>query len=301
MLAALLFPCSTKKLSHACLECNIAVHERSADEEESDAALARMPAPVPICTVSKTGARRMVLFTGAVFILRISGKEANMGDRPVVIVNGSAGYKSQEQITEMAKKRGYEICYTEHGGHGTDLAREKALRGALQIIVCGGDGTIHEVASGLLQVQNPPPMGIIPSGTGNDLCRSLDITTDIPAAFATLDDNRHLEIDVATLETAGEKIFFFNVSSCGFSGEVDKHLEETDKSSWGTLAYLRSGLLAPADLEPFQVEVKCEGETIRVDASPCGGGQRSVCRLGHPRCLGGGDLRRQARSRSLFG
>ncbi len=208
----------------------------------------------------------MVLFTGAVFILRISGKEANMGDRPVVIVNGSAGYKSQEQITEMAKKRGYEICYTEHGGHGTDLAREKALRGALQIIVCGGDGTIHEVASGLLQVQNPPPMGIIPSGTGNDLCRSLDITTDIPAAFATLDDNRHLEIDVATLETAGEKIFFFNVSSCGFSGEVDKHLEETDKSSWGTLAYLRSGLLALADLEPFQVEVKCEGETIRVDA-----------------------------------
>ncbi len=189
-----------------------------------------------------------------------------MNDKPVVIMNGSAGYKSQQHIVELARQAGYDIQNTDHRGHGTDLARDAASRGVPLIIACGGDGTIHEVASGLLQVDDAPPLGIIPAGTGNDLCRSLDIGADIDEAFAIINANRQVQVDVAMLKAAGDTIYFFNVSSCGFSGEVDKHLEDTDKTSWGTLAYVRSGLSAIADLEPFHVEVRCDDETISADA-----------------------------------
>lgn len=182
-------------------------------------------------------------------------------------MNSNAGCKNSSPARELAQQRDYRIIETCYSGHGTEIATREAKEGTPLIIAYGGDGTIHEVAAGIIAAGKvTTTLGIIPGGTGNDLCRSLDIDLDVEAAFALLDEDRRIEIDVARLRTADDDLPFFNVSSCGFSGEVDKRLEETDKVSWGTLAYLMSGISALADLRPFHVEINSEGETISADA-----------------------------------
>lgn len=193
-------------------------------------------------------------------------REANMEEAPLIIINASAGYRNQSDIDELARQRGFRLVHTQYAGHGREIACREASAGTRLLVACGGDGTIHEVASGILDAKTESTLGIIPFGTGNDLCRSLDIGEEAEEAFALLEENLQVQVDVGTLLTGEDEHIFFNVSSCGFSGEVDKHLEETDRSSWGTLSYLKSGLSALADLQPFHVDVYSEGETISVEA-----------------------------------
>ncbi len=189
-----------------------------------------------------------------------------MENAPLVIVNSNAGYEGLSRIRQLVRRREYRLVETQYPGHGQEIARREASAGIPLLIACGGDGTVHEVASGILEADRATALGIIPAGTGNDLCRSLDIGEEAEQAFSILDTNRQIEIDVVKLVTEKEEIPFFNVSSCGFSGDVDKHLEETDKSSWKALSYIKSGLTALADLESFDVEVSGEGESLSFEA-----------------------------------
>lgn len=189
-----------------------------------------------------------------------------MENNPLVIVNPSAGFRQHSEVKELIRRRNFRLICTEYPGHGREIACRESLDGTRLLIACGGDGTIHEVASGIVESRKGATLGIIPFGTGNDLCRTLDINEEIEAAFHTIDRHRLLEIDVGKLSITTDERLFFNVSSCGFSGEVDKQLEATDRSKWGTLSYLKSGLSALQELRPFQVDIHSEGETIRVKA-----------------------------------
>jgi diacylglycerol kinase family enzyme len=134
-----------------------------------------------------------------------------MENTPLVIVNSSAGFKGLSHIREMARQRGYRLVGTEYPGHGREIACRQASAGTPLIIACGGDGTIHEVASGILEAEKMTTMGIIPAATGNDLCRSLDIGEEVEEVFSVLDENRQMEMDVAMLIMGNEKITFLNV------------------------------------------------------------------------------------------
>lgn len=189
-----------------------------------------------------------------------------MVNTPLVILNGHAGSRDHDQIKEAMARRGFRLAGTDHPGQGTEIARREASRGTPLILAAGGDGTVSEVASGILAADKPATMGIIPLGTGNDLCRSLGINAELEDALRIIDIGKKVEIDVAVLTAAGEQQFFFNVSSCGFAGDVDKQLESTDKTQWGMLSYLKSGIAALSELEPFRVDISSEDETINAQA-----------------------------------
>jgi len=188
-------------------------------------------------------------------------RRKNMNDAPLVILNGNAGDRNHDQIRKAAAQRGYRLEETKYAGHGKEIARRAASSGNILIVAAGGDGTVWEVANGIMKAGKPATLGIIPLGTGNDLCRSLDIEHDIEAALRTIETGRETDIDVGELTAGSSKILFFNVSSCGFAGAVDKHLEETDKANWRTLSYIKSGFTALSELEPFHVDVFCEGQS----------------------------------------
>ena len=59
----------------------------------------------------------------------------------------------------------YEVVKTERTGHATELAKEAVERGADIVCSIGGDGTVNEVASGLIHTN--AALAIIPSGSGN--------------------------------------------------------------------------------------------------------------------------------------
>ncbi len=187
-----------------------------------------------------------------------------MKDIPLMILNRKSGSKDHDRIREKAIQRHYQLVETEYSGHGTELAERAAAEGRQLIIAAGGDGTVSEVATGIIRAEKNATLGIIPLGTGNDLCRSLAID-DIETALQLLQNGRRIDMDVGIISLPGNDRYFFNVSSCGFGGEVDRNLENTDKSRWGPLSYLKSGIAALSELEPFRVDIFLENETLGAD------------------------------------
>src|SRR6202171_3118751 len=100
---------------------------------------------------------------------------------PLVIVNpesaGGATRAAWPRIaSDLRSQFGpFSIAFTERPGQGIELAAEAARKGVKLIIACGGDGTISEVANGILQSATGAELGILPSGTGGDFRRTLEL------------------------------------------------------------------------------------------------------------------------------
>src|SRR5882672_8760320 len=112
----------------------------------------------------------------------------------------------------------FTVAFTEGIGHGRQLAAEAAKQGTKLIIACGGDGTISEVANGIIESNKEVELGILPGGTGSDFRRTLRMPANIAAAARALRDGRARTIDagrVAFVNDRGEREtrFFINVAS----------------------------------------------------------------------------------------
>ncbi len=96
-----------------------------------------------------------------------------------------------------------ELRATNAPGHGTELAQQAAREGVDLVISLGGDGTVHEVAKGLAGTETP--LGVLPSGSGNDFARAVGCFT-MEEAVQTLSTGIDRVFDTASLD--GE--FFIN-------------------------------------------------------------------------------------------
>lgn len=108
----------------------------------------------------------------------------------------------------------YEIIFTEYAGHATTLSKDAVNKGYYAVVAAGGDGTINEVASSL--VNSHTALGIIPLGSGNGFAYHTGIRRDIVKAIQLLNDGYKICIDTATLN--GE--FFINVAGLGLDAKV---------------------------------------------------------------------------------
>src|SRR6266699_4411886 len=150
---------------------------------------------------------------------------------PLVIVNpASADGETEKNWPKMASDLRthfgpFSVSFTETVGHARVLAAEAAQQGTKLIIACGGDGTISEVANGILESNQEAELGVLPSGTGGDFRRSLRIPKNVAAAARALRDGHTRIIDAgrATFTNDGgerETRFFVNVASFGMSTDV---------------------------------------------------------------------------------
>src|SRR2546430_5372958 len=110
---------------------------------------------------------------------------------PLVIVSpASADGATRENWPKIASDLrthfgAFTVSFTEAVGHARELAAQAAKQGTQLIIACGGDGTISEVANGIIETKKEVELGILPGGTGSDFRRSLRVPTNIaPAARA---------------------------------------------------------------------------------------------------------------------
>jgi diacylglycerol kinase (ATP) len=166
-----------------------------------------------------------------------------------VIVNPAAGANSTRRkwpdIRSLIKAAGinFDFQFTEAKGHGIELARKAASEGYRFLVAVGGDGTIHEVANGIMDSkQNETVLGIISTGTGSDLSRSTGLSQDIPRACSALNSQRRLVIDMGQVEyqVKGEtkQRYFINSAGIGFDAEVVAATERLPKYFGGTIPYL---------------------------------------------------------------
>jgi diacylglycerol kinase (ATP) len=146
-----------------------------------------------------------------------------MPRKPLFIVNPAAGGGRARGVLPLVqtvvsgRDPSAEVVLTERAGHATELAYAGANAGFAPIVGVGGDGTLHEVANGLLQTTScGVPLGVVPCGTGNDFVRSLGLPRDMREAIALAWDGANTTIDVASC--GGRR--FLNVGGVGFDARV---------------------------------------------------------------------------------
>jgi YegS/Rv2252/BmrU family lipid kinase len=125
--------------------------------------------------------------------------------------------------------------------------------GCQAVVAMGGDGTINEVAHGILESGSDVPLGIIPLGTANVLARELNIPLDPEQACRVIAGGNTRRIDVGR----DEHKYFVLMAGVGFDAEVVKILESNRKGAISVLAYAVPILTAfwQYDFPRFSVEV----------------------------------------------
>lgn len=168
--------------------------------------------------------------------------------------NGRTGRKWPE-IRAMAVNRlgPFNTWVTTGPGDAINLARQCVHSGS-EIVVCvGGDGTLNEVINGLMHergfIDPGVILGIIPSGTGCDFVRSMDIPNDLKTALDNIAHNRSRCIDLGKLTYRNHDgdiacRYFHNVVSFGLGGEVDKRVNRTTKMFGGFVSFVWATLIS---------------------------------------------------------
>jgi diacylglycerol kinase (ATP) len=170
------------------------------------------------------------------------------------IVNPRSGTRlghGAEQIISIIENKiklaGHQVtCVTtRHGGHATELVKEAVASSNrwTAIVAVGGDGTVNEVARGLLH--SGTPLGIIPLGSGNGLARHLGIPLTVSGALSCILNGETLRMDSAEINGYP----FFCTAGLGFDALVSHRFSQHSKR--GLLSYAKISWDAYWAYRPF--------------------------------------------------
>ncbi|MBB5373969.1 diacylglycerol/lipid kinase family protein [Acidocella aromatica] len=129
-----------------------------------------------------------------------------------------------------------EVAETEHPGHATELAREAAREGRGMVVAAGGDGTIAEVANGL--IGSPTALGVIPLGTANVLAKEYGLPSSPRAVANMLAYKRTRLLWPGIARLPREDHVFVQMAGLGFDGAVVHGLPPLLKRVIGRGAYV---------------------------------------------------------------
>jgi len=164
----------------------------------------------------------------------------------------------------VLEARGYRVQAAPTPGPGTagELARRHIAAGADLILALGGDGTLNEVASGVIGTQ--VPLGMLPAGTANVLAREVGLGCHPVRAAARIPECVPLRIAVGLLRMDGftRSRHFLLMAGVGFDGHIVYHLDLDLKARLGQLAYW-TGALRQVLRRPDEFEVELEGQRCR--------------------------------------
>jgi len=176
--------------------------------------------------------------------------------RILFIVNPISGHRDKKRFGEsVASVLGdmdfaYEIVFTERAGHATDLAT--AAVGKYDIVAAvGGDGTLNEVARGLLH--SDTAMAVIPCGSGNGLARCMHLPLKTSEAIRLLRQGKVERIDTATVN--GE--LFLSVAGIGLDAQTAHDFAQDPRR--GFIPYAHYATSNYFHLKPERIHITFEG------------------------------------------
>ena len=182
-------------------------------------------------------------------------------DKFLFIINPVAG-SGRARATEAVirevmeeNKLDYEIIFTSREKEAIELAAKKDYD---IIIAVGGDGTINEVASGLLK-RGQGSLGIIPAGTGNDLSRSLNIPQDPRLALDLILKKKVKEVAIGQSNLYP----FLNIASIGFDVEVLTNIHIFRKRVKGSFSYVLALIYTLLKYRKKEIGLEIDGKKIK--------------------------------------
>ncbi|HRV82235.1 MAG TPA: acylglycerol kinase family protein, partial [Planctomycetota bacterium] len=152
--------------------------------------------------------------------------EVRLGERVAILVNPTAGRGRAAHLADAleaaCRGRGASVWRqaTQRAGDGVRLARELPDDIA-RVFVLGGDGTLREVAAGVLERAQRPALGHIPLGNANVVAREMGIPLQGEAALAALLDGELRTIDILRV---GEQVVLAMVG-VGYDAETARAME----------------------------------------------------------------------------
>lgn len=189
-----------------------------------------------------------------------------MGKRMLFIYNPKAG-KAQIKsnlldIIDTFVKAGYEVTAypTQYAGDAIRAVRERDT--GYDMITCsGGDGTLDEVVTGMMQCEERLPIGYVPAGSTNDFANSLGIPKSMRKAANVVVGGRDYACDIGRFNQDS----FIYVAAFGIFTDVSYETKQDVKNVLGHAAYLLEGIKRLPAIRSYNLKITYDNKLIEGD------------------------------------
>lgn len=185
-----------------------------------------------------------------------------MQKRMLMIFNAHAGTMKLKnyfmQVVDLFCEHNIDVTVysTKIKGDATRVVKQRAKEFDL-LVCCGGDGTLNEVVTGMMQIKDSPPIGYIPAGTTNDFAASMQIPLNILQAAKQIVCGTEYKLDVGAFNTR----HFCYVASFGAFTESSYSAPQKMKNTLGHLAYVLEGVKDLSNIRPYKLRIETPKET----------------------------------------
>jgi len=187
-----------------------------------------------------------------------------MKERFLFIVNPVSGKKNKSYLSKLFEKKlktkqiDFEIIETRFPGDATRQVKDYYSKGFKYFIAVGGDGTVNEVASAI--VDTDAVLGIIPTGSGNGLARHLKIPMNATKALNLILKKNNFKMDYGKINDR----LFFCTTGVGFDAHIGHIFSKTEGR--GFRNYIKASLSEFLKYEPQRYEIATKEKTLFRDA-----------------------------------
>ena len=163
-------------------------------------------------------------------------------------------------IIDVFLKGGYEVIVHPTQGPGDAVEMAKEYAGQVDLLVCsGGDGTLDEVVSGLMEAESSVPLGYIPSGSTNDFANSLRISRNMIQAAQDIVEGSVFACDVGEFNNG----YFAYIAAFGLFTDVSYETDQHLKNLLGHLAYLLEAGKRIFNVPTYWLKVDANGQKFQ--------------------------------------
>lgn len=188
-----------------------------------------------------------------------------MKDKTVFILNPISGFLNLRRrrirycVLKAIQEKRFEgeICYTKYAGHAYHIATEAVQKGAKCVVVAGGDGSINEVASALINTK--VVLGVIPAGSGNGLARHLKIPFNIKQALDVIQEGTYRAADILKVN----ENYAVSLAGIGFDAIVAERYAKDKRR--GFFSYFQSAIIEYMNYTPESITIKTDQLEITED------------------------------------
>lgn len=166
------------------------------------------------------------------------------------------------EIIDIFTKAGYEVTAypTQCQGDAIHMVMNRA--GDFDLLVCsGGDGTLDEVVTGMMQREKRIPLGYLPAGSTNDFAQSLKIPTDMRKAANVVAQGNSFQCDVGKFN---EDTFVY-IAAFGLFTDVSYETNQQMKNVLGHMAYILEGVKRLSSIKSYEMKVVADGQEYEGD------------------------------------
>ncbi len=163
------------------------------------------------------------------------------------------------EIIDIFNSNHYEVVI-----HATQYPKDayeqaKKYAGNVDLIVCsGGDGTLDEVVSGIMESGTNVPVGYIPAGSTNDFANSLAMPKNVVDAASMIMEEELYHCDIGRFN---DEIFTY-IAAFGLFTDVSYQTDQDLKNILGHVAYVLEGVKRLLDIKSYHMKVETEDRTI---------------------------------------